>query len=425
MSNGAIDATNLTRERANDIKHRKRLSTLSTDEIDTLRDGFRAMQGIADDRGYGHYGSIHGKGNPMFCQHGNQLFLPWHRAYLYFMEQHLQDVAPGLTLPWWDYPAFGTAIPGPYAEPETADGERNPLYDAEIVAADGIRDPSWDERTYRMPDETHTLATEQDIAALAGHNTFDAFSGALEQLHNTVHRFVGGSMVDPRFAAWDPIFWAHHCMIDRLWALWQNDHPGARPRDEHLDRGLSFFDDMTVRETLNITDLGYDYAATEVLGEAEGPAEPTAPRSFDVAPLDTAHVSAEIELHGVDQAVPTFEGRIFAGNIDADAETPKERDLGFLGAFTVFGKLDCWGEEGHCEEPAHRRKYDRRRVPVRYAKARVPIPDGFVDEHAEDGRLRLKVVPVLGNNRDYEGRDPADALRYERISIVTYAAPVG
>ena len=30
------------------------------------------------------------------------------------------------------------------------------------------------------------------------------------------------------FAAYDPIFWAHHTMIDRLWRLWHQKHPNAR-----------------------------------------------------------------------------------------------------------------------------------------------------------------------------------------------------
>ena len=40
-------------------------------------------------------------------------------------------------------------------------------------------------------------------------------------------------------AAFDPLFWAHHTMIDRLWALWQQAHPGAGAplavQDPHLE----------------------------------------------------------------------------------------------------------------------------------------------------------------------------------------------
>ena len=60
-------------------------------------------------------------------------------------------------------------------------------------------------------------------------------------------------------AAYDPIFWAHHAMIDRLWYLWQLANPGANPDARLLDTALEPFA-MTVRQTLDIATLGYDYA---------------------------------------------------------------------------------------------------------------------------------------------------------------------
>ena len=59
-------------------------------------------------------------------------------------------------------------------------------------------------------------------------------------------------------AAYDPIFWAHHAMIDRLWYLWQLATP-AGPPAEILDRALPPFP-MTVRDTLDLSRLGYGYA---------------------------------------------------------------------------------------------------------------------------------------------------------------------
>jgi tyrosinase len=67
-------------------------------------------------------------------------------------------------------------------------------------------------------------------------------------------------MGDPSVAAYDPIFWAHHGMIDRLWYLWQLKHPGFRFSEAYLEIALPPFS-MTVRQTLDITRLGYDYAA--------------------------------------------------------------------------------------------------------------------------------------------------------------------
>ncbi|KAJ1326981.1 tyrosinase [Microdochium nivale] len=54
-------------------------------------------------------------------------------------------------------------------------------------------------------------------------------SGSIEDFHNKYHVTIGGlSGTDPaghmtfiETAAFDPIFWMHHCQIDRLFAIWQ------------------------------------------------------------------------------------------------------------------------------------------------------------------------------------------------------------
>ena len=60
-------------------------------------------------------------------------------------------------------------------------------------------------------------------------------------------------------SAFDPIFWSHHCMIDRIWYLWQNSPVGTDPPNDMLDTVLSPFP-MTVAQTLDISRLGYEYA---------------------------------------------------------------------------------------------------------------------------------------------------------------------
>lgn len=108
------DRANTSREQVGDIKHRKRLSTLSEEELAALREAFRLAKEISDSRGFGHFASLHGFPEPGYCEHENQLFLPWHRGYLYYFEQSLQDLVPGVTLPWWDW-TEGQEIPGAYA----------------------------------------------------------------------------------------------------------------------------------------------------------------------------------------------------------------------------------------------------------------------------------------------------------------------
>lgn len=58
---------------------------------------------------------------------------------------------------------------------------------------------------------------------------------SLESVHNTIHNNVGsdGHMSFLGYAAFDPIFWVHHCNIDRLVALWQALNPNSyvEPRE--------------------------------------------------------------------------------------------------------------------------------------------------------------------------------------------------
>jgi tyrosinase len=58
---------------------------------------------------------------------------------------------------------------------------------------------------------------------VTGFNTGGGDNGGVENLpHNAVHGQIGGFMNDPATAALDPIFWLHHCNIDRLWEVWRN-----------------------------------------------------------------------------------------------------------------------------------------------------------------------------------------------------------
>jgi tyrosinase len=68
-------------------------------------------------------------------------------------------------------------------------------------------------------------------------------------------------MSDIATAAYDPLFWAHHTMIDRVWRLWQLRHPHAEPPASMRHVALPPFP-MTVADTLDTNALGYDYAAS-------------------------------------------------------------------------------------------------------------------------------------------------------------------
>lgn len=61
-------------------------------------------------------------------------------------------------------------------------------------------------------------------------------SNSIENIHNTIHTTSGGPktstspgghMTYLATAAFDPLFWLHHCNVDRLFALWQALYPDS------------------------------------------------------------------------------------------------------------------------------------------------------------------------------------------------------
>ena len=79
------------------------LDCMSEPQIEKLRWAFRELYRLnkwpEDRRSYNNMALIHQN----HCQHGWERFLPWHRIYLYEFEQALQDVCPGVTMPYWDW----------------------------------------------------------------------------------------------------------------------------------------------------------------------------------------------------------------------------------------------------------------------------------------------------------------------------------
>lgn len=244
------------------IRHRKSARRLLPRQATAVREAFRAVSGINDERGFGYHAGIHGLPLPMWCVHGGTTFLPWHRAYLYLFELGLQDQVPAAFLPWWNWSSDASrreGIPLLYQRDTLDDGAPNPLYSQPIPP--GIaNDESPPPRTSRDPRNPADLPTREDVREVLSAGDFYDFNNRLENLHNWVHVWVGGTMANIRYAAYDPLFWAHHAMVDRLWRLWQLDRTGVGSLDPALlDTALGPFP-MTVRMTLDVNALGYDYA---------------------------------------------------------------------------------------------------------------------------------------------------------------------
>ncbi|KZS88975.1 Di-copper centre-containing protein [Sistotremastrum niveocremeum HHB9708] len=78
---------------------------------------------------------------------------------------------------------------------------------------------------------------------------------SLESIHNNVHVYIGGGgnrdqshgpghMSETAVSAFDPIFWFHHCNVDRLLAIWQTLYPDRwipdpNTKGDHDDKALT------------------------------------------------------------------------------------------------------------------------------------------------------------------------------------------
>jgi tyrosinase len=240
-------------------RFRKSVDTLSAAQLGALRNAFAAVMALSDDRGYAYFAGIHGLPLPQYCTHGSDLFLPWHRAYLYFFELALQDRTPGAVLSWWDWSspaAHATGIPNAFGL-RSPRGRANPLYQASVPPA--ARQGGQPRQTTRRPDPPTRLPLLHEVERVLALDDFLDFSSQLEDLHGRIHVWVGGTMSMIPWAAYDPIFWGHHAMIDRLWRLWQLRHPHSGPDPALRRQALPPFK-MTVEETLDVSALGYDYA---------------------------------------------------------------------------------------------------------------------------------------------------------------------
>jgi tyrosinase len=175
------------------------------------------------------------------CQHGGWNFLPWHRGYLASFEAILAKTIAGLggpanwKLPYWNYlnanDPKARNYPKAFVDPTLPDGTPNPLSRVPRGPATKLGPTAWFPRDITLQSMGNPRFTSPPGGTgFGGGNTggfshFGSVTGALESNpHNAVHVIIGGPqtgfMIDPNLAGLDPIFWLHHCNIDRLWAAW-------------------------------------------------------------------------------------------------------------------------------------------------------------------------------------------------------------
>lgn len=219
------------------ITLRKSINSFSTAELTQLRNAFAALRALPanDPRTWVLQADIHA----LYCQqcsndntqiHYSWNFFPWHRAYLYYYERILGSLVSnlnGFRLPYWDWENIRT-LPAAYTTPGN---NTNPLWDQKRNSglAGGGNLPVNDGTQGRL----NTLDAITDFATFGG--TASGSGGWEYDPHGVIHNDVGTpspvyqDMGDLGYAARDPIFFAHHCNIDKLWSRWNAQASAAMP----------------------------------------------------------------------------------------------------------------------------------------------------------------------------------------------------
>lgn len=215
------------------------------------------------------------------CQHGTWFFPPWHRGYLVALENILRTIITSQfsgpadwALPYWNYLDQSATypedkIPPAFNDEKLPDGTANPLYvpqrygpngdgDVYVVIGQDVENAANDECQW------DTIYSENDPPPTTGPGDLfgyfygggetgfahsDSQTGDLEMNpHNFVHGMIGGQsnsngqtglMGVPNTAALDPVFYLHHCNIDRMWCAWNVTGKNNNPIDPNWLSGPS------------------------------------------------------------------------------------------------------------------------------------------------------------------------------------------
>ncbi|KAL5576785.1 hypothetical protein UlMin_018484 [Ulmus minor] len=227
--------------------------------------------------------------------HNSWLFFPFHRYYLYFFEKILGKLLndPTFAMPFWNWDSpDGMQMPGIYTDPTS------PLYDAlrdannlpptiinlvNISSSDTTSDEQISANLAIMYRQMVSNSRSALLFFGSEYRAGDAANpgpGSIENIpHGPVHVWCGDKtqsnwedMGNFYSAGRDPIFYAHHSNVDRMWSIWKT--LGGRRRDladpDWLNAGFLFYDEnaqlvrVKVKDCLDTRKLGYDYQSVEI-----------------------------------------------------------------------------------------------------------------------------------------------------------------
>ena len=178
--------------------------------------------------------------------HDNATFLTWHRAFIARFESGLRRIDPSISLPYWDWTAPGADLTGA-AITALVGGWPSQLVQRGFGLVDtGPFATNWSVETPQSwpaavrndalvrQQRNLSLPTQADVLNALAVKQYDSppyaasmvprrnsFRYAFEYgAHGQAHNYVGGQMSNVPLAPSDPLFWLHHCQVDRVFDTW-------------------------------------------------------------------------------------------------------------------------------------------------------------------------------------------------------------
>jgi hypothetical protein len=142
-------------------------------------------------------------------------------------------------------------------------------------------------------------------------------------------------------------------------------------------------------------------------------------KPLDLPPRDAAAEGrrADLIFYGVDHLGPSYIGRVFFDNPDANEKTPLDAANGYAGHFTVFGHNGCAGDKGHCDVPEGPPDPYDYAPPHPLTPLTLSVEVGEALARVKKRRVAVTVVPIQPHAR---GPRISDALRFDSVRLVTY-----
>lgn len=410
------------------ITYRKSIYDMTAAEVETFRLAVWLISTIMDNRGYQYVAGIHGYPQ-QYCHRIDRLFAVWHRPYVRLMEQAMQAQLPGAYIPYWDWASNRAQLEGvpsifldpTWHNPRTGGTEANPLLKQPIVRSG--TPPQFTE-TSRNPGPSSGLARLLPLVIDAQQSPdYLTYTSTLENPHNGLHGWVSGSMGAVAWAAFDPLFWAHHSNVERYFCDWQDANPSIRPAADLESSPVSPFN-VTISDIWDYTQLGYrylppqtttlrltqaDFAVARYIASGQPVAE------FSLADVPSNFQKAELEFEEVRPPEASFELRIFLNESEASARTPTEGNPYYAGSYYFFGHGQCIGDDhSHCIVPDEAGFQVRPPHHLTPMSVRVNVSEpvrGLLDR--EEGTARISLVAV-----DNQGEQIADpGLAFEALRL--------